>query len=75
MSNQQFHFIITAQWTGPTGANNVATESGAAIANGRTRGQVFNWIFDQLCAQHGAPRARTSILFFSLEPDDIVGVP
>lgn len=66
----EFHYIITLQWTAPNGANNIYTESGIAPGE-RTREQTYITIFNRVTAQHGAPLARTSVLFFSLAPNDM----
>ncbi|MFE2994187.1 hypothetical protein ACFXG4_04135 [Nocardia sp. NPDC059246] len=68
----QFHYLITLQWTAPNGSTNVYTETGIT-PGGRTREQMYLTIFNRVTAQHGAPPARTSILFFSLEPNNLTG--
>ncbi|MFE3281266.1 hypothetical protein [Nocardia sp. NPDC059239] len=65
-------YIITLQWFGSNGMN-VATMSDVVPVNGRTREQLYNHIFGKVTTQHGAPPARTSVLLFSLEPDQIEG--
>jgi hypothetical protein len=66
----QLHYLITVQWTAPSGGLNVTTNSGVIPADGRTRAQMYDAIFAQMAAQQGAPPQRTSVLFFSLEPNE-----
>ncbi|MFE5290429.1 hypothetical protein ACFRAQ_36245 [Nocardia sp. NPDC056611] len=66
---QQLHYIITVQWS--TSQNNTSTMSGVVPVNGRTREQLYAYIFGQVNTQNGAPPARTSVLFFSLEPNNL----
>lgn len=67
----QFHYIITIQYSGPNSLE-VATMSGTVAAKGRTREQLYMWVFDQAISQTGAPPARSSISYFSLEPDNLI---
>ncbi|WP_433568124.1 hypothetical protein ACQP1O_42990 (plasmid) [Nocardia sp. CA-151230] len=64
-------YIITIQWTGPNGSNNVTSVSGTTTADGRTREQLYLWVLEQAITATGAPSARAAVVFFSLEPNKI----
>ncbi|MGV9666949.1 hypothetical protein [Nocardia niigatensis] len=66
----QMHYIITVQYTAANGLN-VSTMSGVMAVNGRTREQLYADIYGKVTSHHGAPPARTSVLFFDLAPDKI----
>lgn len=70
MKTREYHYLITVQWSaGP--ANNTATMHGVTPANGRTRAQLYQAIFDEVTRTNGAPSARAAVLFFALEPNSI----
>ncbi|WP_280412635.1 tautomerase family protein [Nocardia asiatica] len=66
----QCHYVITVQWSASNGLN-VATNSGLIPADGRTRAQMYDDIFASATRHLGAPPAYTSVLFFSLEPNQV----
>ncbi len=71
MNNSEYHWLLTMQWTAPNGSLNVWTEAGVIGADGRTRAQLLEFLLTQAASRHGAPPARTSLLFFSLEPNEL----
>jgi hypothetical protein len=69
----EMHYLITVQWTAANGGQNVATHSDVISVAGRTRRQLYEAIFAHVTGQQGAPPQRTSVEFFSLEPNTIGG--
>lgn len=69
MATDRHFFVITLQWVSPNGSNNVHTHTDAIAIAGRTRQQVFVDIFQRVARDVGAPLNRTTVLFFSLEPN------
>ncbi|WP_280195940.1 hypothetical protein [Nocardia farcinica] len=64
----QLHYVITVQFNASNGMN-VATSRGVIPRDGRTRAQLFEDIFADAIKQCGAPPVYTSVMFFSLEPN------
>lgn len=67
----ELHYLITINWVASNGSLNTSTNDGVIPANGRTRAQLYAAIYAQVTAQQGAPPQRTSVTFFSLEPNTV----
>ncbi|MFF4026904.1 hypothetical protein ACFYY5_29050 [Nocardia elegans] len=70
MSNP-LHYVITLQWSDARGINNCGTYSDVISPDGRTRMQLYLDILNHAAREYGAPPDRSSVLFFSLEPNEI----
>lgn len=70
--SRDYHWIITLQHQAPDGRIGTANGSGIITAGeGQTRESLYRQIVQHACDQAGIAPARCSVLFFSLEPNEL----
>ena len=68
----RYHWILTLQTSGIHGGTGIASGAGTITpATGQTRASVFEQARQHVCEQAGIAPARTNIVFFSLELDEL----
>lgn len=70
--SREYHWILTLQSQSPDGRIGTANGSGVVTPNpGQTRQDLFQQAFQYVCDQSGITPARSNVLFFSLEPNEL----
>jgi hypothetical protein len=65
-----YHWVITLSWNiGATACQQTGT--GTSPLAGTSRAGAYEQIYAHACRGMGAPPASTTVLFFSLEPDEL----
>lgn len=69
----RYHYLITVQASKRSGGTMCGTTDDIVDASpGQSRQEVFYEIFQKMCRKLGVHPGDASVLFFSLEPNDLV---
>ena len=68
---RRYHWILTLQVFKQGGTSFVDTHGTVTPTEGTTRKQLFEQAKAYLCKHVGVDPARTTVMYFSLEPDEL----
>ena len=64
-------YIMAIEWQDYRGWNRRSSSGIGKMLEGQTETQMYNFLYEQVCRQWGAPASGTAVVFYYLRPNQV----